>query len=77
MKNGDDSQFVLRRHDNNNKVETIHVQGQELYMGEVDDMCDAILLGKPPRIPLTDSRANVAVILALLESANTGKPVRL
>jgi hypothetical protein len=46
-------------------------------MGEVDDMCDAILLGKRPRISLADSRANIATILALLESANTGKPVRL
>jgi hypothetical protein len=32
-------------------------------------MADAILLGKPPRIPLEDSRANVATILALLKSA--------
>jgi predicted dehydrogenase len=74
FKPGLKSQFILRR---GNKIETIHVQGRELYMGEVDDMCDAILLGKPPRIPLADSRANIATILALLESANTGKPVRL
>ena len=74
FKPGLKSQFILRR---GNKVETIHVKGQELYMGEVDDMCDAILLGKPPRISLADSRANVAAILALLESAKTGKPVRL
>ena len=59
------------------EVETIRVTGQELYIGEVDDMCDTILLGKPPRVSLEDSRANVAAILALLESANTGKPVRL
>ncbi len=74
FKPGLKSQFILRR---GNKVETIHVKGQELYMGEVDDMCDAILLGKPPRISLADSRANVAAILALLESAETGKSVRL
>lgn len=77
FKPGLKSQFILRRHDTNNKVETIHVQGQELYLGEVDDMCDAILLGKPPHISLADSRANVATMLACLESANTGKPVRL
>lgn len=77
FKPGLKSQFILRRHDTNNKVETIHVQGHELYLGEVDDMCDAILLGKPPRISLADSRANVAAILALLESAKTGKSVRL
>jgi len=77
FKPGMKSQFILRRHDTNNKVETIHVQGQELYMGEVNDMCDAILLGKPASVSLADSRGNVATILALLKSAETGQPVRL
>lgn len=58
------------------KTETIKVVGQELYLGEVEDMADAILLGKTPRISLDDSRANVAVIRAFLESAQTGKPVK-
>jgi predicted dehydrogenase len=57
-------------------TETITVKGQELYLGEVEDMADAILLGKDSRISLDDSRANVAVILALLESSRTGQPVR-
>jgi predicted dehydrogenase len=48
-----------------------------LYIGEVEDMADAILLGKEPRISLEDSRANVGVIFALLESARVGKPVKL
>jgi D-xylose 1-dehydrogenase (NADP+, D-xylono-1,5-lactone-forming) len=77
FKPGIKSQFIIRRQNNNNKVESIHVPGQELYLGEVDDMCDAILLGKPPRVSLTDSRANVATILALLESAKCGQMVRL
>jgi D-xylose 1-dehydrogenase (NADP+, D-xylono-1,5-lactone-forming) len=59
------------------KTETIKVKGQELYLGEVEDMADAILLGKPPRISLEDSRANVAAILALLESAQINKPVKI
>lgn len=59
------------------KTETIIVKGQELYIGEVEDMADAILLGKAPHISLDDSRANIAAILALLESARTGKPVSL
>ena len=59
------------------KTETIKVKGQELYLGEVEDMADAILLGKSPRISLEDSRANVAVITALLESARTGTAVKL
>jgi predicted dehydrogenase len=59
------------------KTETIKVKGQELYIGEVEDMADAILLGGEPRVSLADSRSNVAVILALLESARSGKPVPL
>jgi len=61
----------------NGTTEIITVPGQELYLGEVEDMADAVLLGKPPRISLADSRANVATILALLRSAATGKPVAL
>ena len=59
------------------ETEIIEVPGQELYIGEVEDMADAILLGRESRISLDDSRANVAVIRALLESAQTGKPVTL
>ena len=59
------------------KVETIAVKGTEPYIGEVEDMADAILLGKPPRVSLADSRLNTAVILALFESAKTGKPVTM
>ena len=59
------------------KTETVKVKGQELYIGEVEDMADAITLGQVPRITLEDSRANVAVILALLESARTNKPVKI
>jgi len=62
-------------HDDKN--ETINVKGQELYIGEVEDMADAILLGKAPRVSLEDSRGNVMTIAALLESAKTGKPVKL
>lgn len=59
------------------KIETLKVKGQELYLGEVEDMADAVLLGKEPRVSLDDSRSNVAVISALLASARTGMPVRL
>jgi xylose dehydrogenase (NAD/NADP) len=59
------------------KTETIKVKGQELYLGEVEDLTDAILLGKKSRISLEDSRANVATITALLESARTGAIVKL
>jgi predicted dehydrogenase len=58
-------------------IETITVKGQELYIGEVEDMADAILFGKNSLVSLDDSRANVAVILALLESARTGRQVKM
>ena len=59
------------------KTETIKVKGSDLYLGEVEDMADAVLLGKSTRISLVDSRANIASILALLESARENKPVKL
>ena len=59
------------------KTETIKIKGQELYIGEVEDMADAILLGKEPRVSLEDSRANVHVIKSLLESAQTGKAIKI
>jgi len=59
------------------KTEEIKIKGQELYIGEVEDMADAILAGKPPRVSLTDSRGTVATILGLIQSAETGKPVML
>jgi predicted dehydrogenase len=59
------------------KTQTIKIPGGELYLGEVEDMCDAILQGKSPLVGLDDSRNNTAVIVALLESAKSGKPVVL
>jgi D-xylose 1-dehydrogenase (NADP+, D-xylono-1,5-lactone-forming) len=56
--------------------ETIEFKSDMLYLYEVEDMADAILLGRAPRISLDDSRGNIMVILALLESARTGKPVK-
>ena len=56
-------------------VEKIPVRAPELYLGEVEDMADAIIHNKPPRISLEDSRGNIATILALLESSSTAKSV--
>ena len=60
-----------------NKTEKLEIKGRELYIGEVEDMADAILLGQPPRMSLEDSRGNAAAILALLASAQSGKPVAI
>jgi len=72
FKPGVNDRILISRED---KTETIKVRGRELYLGEVEDMADAILLGHDSRISLDDSRANVGVITALLESARVGKPI--
>ncbi|MBI3176662.1 MAG: Gfo/Idh/MocA family oxidoreductase [Chloroflexi bacterium] len=64
--------ILLTRHD---RTESIAMAGQALYSGEVEDMADAVLDGKAPRVTLADSRANVAAMLALLQSAREGRPV--
>ena len=61
----------------NGEFESVKMPRQELYLGEVEDMADAILSGTPPRISLENSRGNVVVILALLHSAQIGAPVKL
>ena len=74
FKPGVNEKLLLTRDD---QTETIKVKGQELYIGEVEDMADAILNGKDSLVSLDDSRANIAVILALLESARSGKSISL
>ncbi len=59
------------------KTSTVLVKGPDPYVGEVEDLADAILLAKPPVVSLADSRADTAAILALLESAKTGKSVTI
>ncbi len=54
-------------------LEPVVVEGPEhLYLGEVEDMADAVLEGKPPRISLEDSRGNVQTLLALYRAAGAG-----
>ncbi len=74
FKPGRDTQIYLTRGE---QTETIAIAGQELYLGEVEDLCDAILLGKPSRLSLDESRGNIATILALIESAQRNRPVAL
>jgi xylose dehydrogenase (NAD/NADP) len=59
------------------ETKEVSVPGEELYSGEVEDMADAILYGRKPRISLEDSRGNVATIQALLQAAAQGKVVQL
>ena len=66
------TEIYLSREDKQKKIK---IKGDELYLGEVEDMYEAIVNGKAPRISLEDSRKNIAVILALLKSAKSGKLV--
>lgn len=59
------------------EIETIEIPDQELYFGEVEDMADAVLLGREPRMSLADSRDIIDMILGLFESARIGKQVTL
>jgi D-xylose 1-dehydrogenase (NADP+, D-xylono-1,5-lactone-forming) len=61
----------------NGEIEKITVSGTPPYLSEVEDIADSILINKPAVISLTDSRANVATILALFESVKTRKPITL
>ena len=61
----------------NNEMHTIKIKGGELYSGEVEDMCDAILKNQPPLISLADSRGNIAAIMALIQSASNGISISL
>ena len=74
FKPGRKNEIYLNR---NNEMQTIKIKGDELYSGEVEDICDAILKNQPSLISLADSRGNIAVMLALLKSAKSGKPVSL
>lgn len=61
----------------NGRTRVIPIKGTPPYQSEVEDMADAILLGKPPAVTLDDSLANVRAILALFQSAKEGRPVKL
>jgi len=57
------------------KEKTLNFSSKHLYLGEVEDMADAIINNTSPRVSLDDSRENVATIVALLESAHLQRPV--
>ena len=74
-KPGASEKIIRRRGD---EEQSLRVRGPELlYSGEVEDMADAVLLGKPQHVSLADSRRNVQVLIALLRSAKEGQPVRM
>ncbi len=59
------------------KPQEIPIPEKELYIGEVEDMNAAILDGAPAYLTLQETRDHVRTVLALYESANTNRPVKL
>lgn len=59
------------------KPEKIKRPKEYLYLGEVRDMHDAILEGKPNYLTLEETRNHVRTALALYESARMGRVVAL
>jgi predicted dehydrogenase len=58
-------------------TEEIKVPGEDRFLLEIEDLCAVVRTGRPPRMSLADSRANVAALLAFQRSAQEGRPVRL
>ncbi|MDX1662670.1 MAG: Gfo/Idh/MocA family oxidoreductase [Candidatus Promineifilaceae bacterium] len=57
--------------------ETTHPPQKNLYLGEVEDMHDAILDSEPLYLSLTETRNHVRTVLALYESAEKQRVVQL
>jgi predicted dehydrogenase len=55
----------------------IAVDGGALYSGEIADLERAALDGAPCRVSLSESRASVATLAALLQSAGESRHVRI
>jgi predicted dehydrogenase len=72
FKPGEREEVLLVRGD---RCERLAMPGQTLYLGEVEDMEDALLLGRAPRVSLEDSRGNCAALLALRRAAVEGRAV--
>ena len=67
----------LTFYDASGKAKEIPVPQEYLYQGEVEDMHTAILEGAPGYLSLAETRNHVKTVLALYESAKSGKVVKL
>ena len=67
--------YILLKRGNN--TEHIAVDGNHLYVDEVEHVAAVVLDGSPSLLPLEDSKNNIRAIKALYESAQTGNVVEL
>ena len=68
-----DQPILLTRGD---ETEAVAVAECDRYLLEIEDLADCVRTGREPRVSLAESRGNVATIVALLESARSGRPVK-
>lgn len=73
----DSDERQLTFFDADGKAEEIPVPDEYLYLGEIEDMHAAILDGTPSYLKLSETRDHVKTVLALYESAKSGKTVHL
>jgi len=59
------------------QAEDVAVGGPDRYLLEIEDLAECARTGRAPRVSLAESRGNVAAIVALLESARSGRTVRM
>jgi predicted dehydrogenase len=67
-----ESRIVIRREDDSEEVITL--PAKDPYLCEVEALTAAVLDGAPMPVSLANSRANVATLAALYESAREGGP---
>lgn len=72
-----DPEANLTFFDESGTAHDIPFASQDLYVGEVEDMHEAILTMRPPYIGLNETRDHVRTALALYESARRGERVFL
>ena len=68
------SRLLLTRGDD---TERLPFDPEPPFAGEIADMEAVALDGRPPRIPLSESRRTVQTIRSLYDSARAGRPVHL
>jgi xylose dehydrogenase (NAD/NADP) len=59
------------------KTEEIWVSGEDRFLLEIEDLCAGARSGRPPRVSLGFSRANVATLVAFQQSARESRPIRI
>ncbi|WP_420627723.1 Gfo/Idh/MocA family protein [Candidatus Leptofilum sp.] len=73
----DDGQRKLIFYPKEGDPEEIVVSEKELYLGEVEDLHDAVLDGRSQYLTFAETRNHVKTVLALYESAKTGQVITL